>query len=112
MSFEWILHELSRIFYQAVRMLCWDNVFGLMKHGLGNSISWIIGFGVGLWCDLLVFFPDSSAVRVLVGFNRVKHPHVVGAFAAGPLSSKCPDLFVFQFSRHQFVVRASRSTNS
>ena len=27
LSSEWILHELSRIFCQAVRVLCWDNFF-------------------------------------------------------------------------------------
>ena len=58
-----------------------------------------------------ILLPDNSAVRVLVGFNRVKHPHVVGAFAAGPPERKVRGPLLFQFSRHQLVVRASRSTN-
>ena len=49
--------------------------------------------------DLHIFSPNSSAVRVLVRFNKVFHPSSDRVFAEQPWSQKGLDPLLFRFSR-------------
>ena len=47
-----------------------------------------------------MFSLTAVAERVLVGFNKVQHPQLDDAFAAGPPERKVLRPLLFQFSRH------------